>query len=61
MVATDFVKKCINIDPLSYQQCEELADNAATSLSGAIRIAIREAYAKMKKKEQQAVGVGAEK
>jgi hypothetical protein len=61
MVATDFVKKCINIDPLSYQQCEELADNAATSLSGAIRIAIREAYAKMKQKEQRVAGTDVEK
>jgi len=53
MTATDFVKRTINLDPVSFEQCEELAANSATSLSGAIRIAIRESFVAMKKREAE--------
>jgi hypothetical protein len=51
MTAVDFVKRTINLDPISYRQCEELRQNSAISLSAAIRIAIRQAYVQMKKEQ----------
>jgi hypothetical protein len=39
-----FTRRSVNLDDASHNRCKQLADDMATSISGLLRIIIKEAY-----------------